>query len=75
MDTRLLRPWDFLGKSPGVGCHFLLQGIFLTQGSNLGLLHCRQTRYHLSHQGSPYRYQGSKRVMEMQLGFDLEVMQ
>ena len=24
MDTRLLRPWDFLGKSTGVGCHFLL---------------------------------------------------
>ena len=25
-----------------MGCHFLLQGTFLTQGSNLGLLHCRQ---------------------------------
>ena len=25
MDTRLLWPWDFLGKSTGVGCHFLLQ--------------------------------------------------
>ena len=36
-----------------VGCHFLLQGIFLTQGSNLGLPHCRQILYHLSHQGSP----------------------
>ena len=36
----------------GVGCHFLLQGIFLTQGSNLGLLHCRQTLYHLNHQFS-----------------------
>ena len=57
MDTRLLRPWDFLGKSTGVGCHFLLQGIFPTQGSNPGLLHCRQTLYHLSHQGSPsYHY-------------------
>ena len=30
----------------------LLQGMFLTQGSNLGLLHCRQTVYHLSHEGS-----------------------
>ena len=50
---RLLRPWDFPGKSTGVGCHFLLQGIFPTQGSNLGLLHCRQTLYPLSHQGSP----------------------
>ena len=28
--TRLLCPWDFPGKDPGVGCHFLLQGIFLT---------------------------------------------
>ena len=37
--------WNFLGKSTGVGCHFLLQGIFLTQGSNPGLLHCRQTLY------------------------------
>ena len=51
--TRLLCPWDFLGKNTGVGCHFLLQEIFLTQGSNLGLLHCRQILYHLSHQGSP----------------------
>ena len=30
-------PWDFPGKSTGVGSHFLLQGIFLTQGLNLGL--------------------------------------
>ena len=36
MDTRLLHPWGFLGKSTGVGCHFLLQRIFPTQGSNLG---------------------------------------
>ena len=34
MDTRLLRPWDFLGKSAEVGCHFLRHGIFPTQGSN-----------------------------------------
>ena len=38
--TRLLCPWDFPGKNTGVGCHFLLQGIFQTQGSNLCLLHC-----------------------------------
>ena len=37
----------------GVGCHFLLQRIFPTQGSNPGLPHCRQTLYHLSHHGSP----------------------
>ena len=46
----LLQPWDFPGKCTGVGCHFLLQGIFPTQGSNPGLPHCRQTLYHLSHQ-------------------------
>ena len=49
--TRLLCPCDFLGKGPGVGCHFLLQGIFPTQGSNLGRPHCRQTLYHQNHQG------------------------
>ena len=41
--ARLLCPWDFPGKNSGVGCHFLFQGIFLTQGSNLPLLHCRQS--------------------------------
>ena len=35
-------PWDSPGKNTGVGCHFLLQGSFPTQGLNLGLLHCRQ---------------------------------
>ena len=49
--TRLLHPWDFPGKSTGVSYHFLLQGIFLTQGSNPGLSHCRQTFYHLGHHG------------------------
>ena len=34
----LLCPWDFPGKNTGVGCHFLLKGIFLTQGLNSGLL-------------------------------------
>ena len=43
---------DSPGKSSGVGCHFLLQGIFPTQGSNPGLPHCRWILYHLSHQGS-----------------------
>ena len=41
--ARLLCPWDFPGKNTGVGCHFLLQGIFPNQGSNPGLLHSRQT--------------------------------
>ena len=34
----LLCSWDFPGKNTGGGCHFLLQGIFLTQGLSLGLL-------------------------------------
>ena len=36
--TRLLCPWGFPGRNTGVGCHFLLQSIFLMQGSNLHLL-------------------------------------
>ena len=47
--TRLLCPWDFPGNSPGEDFHFLLQGIFPTQGSNLGLPHCRQTLALISH--------------------------
>ena len=50
--TNLLHPWDFQGKSTVVGYHFLLQGIFPTQGSHPGLSHCRQMLYRLSHQGS-----------------------
>ena len=46
---RLLCPWDSPGKNTGVDCHSLLQRIFPTQGSNLGLLHCRQILYHLSY--------------------------
>ena len=49
-------------KNTGVGCHSFLQGIFPTQESNRGLLHCRQILHQLSYQGSPciwihiYRY-------------------
>ena len=43
--TRLLCLWDPPGKNTGVGSHFLLQGIFLTQGLNPGLLHCRWILY------------------------------
>ena len=59
----LLHPWDSPGKSTGVGCHSLLQGIFWTQGWNPGLPPCRQrfticatkgaTRMHL---GSPFQH-------------------
>ena len=49
--ARLPCPWNSPGKNTGVGCHSLLQGIFPTQGSNLGLPHCRWILYHQSHQG------------------------
>ena len=70
-------PWTVINKTPlsrgfpkqnmGVGCYFLLQGIFPFQGLNPGVLHCRQILYCLSHQGSPkfikrrYYYSPSKR--------------
>ena len=47
---RLLCLWNSPGMNTGVGFHSLLQGIFLTQGSNPDLLHCRQILYHLRHQ-------------------------
>ena len=52
--ARLLGLWDFPGKNTRVGCHALLQGVFPTQGSNLGLWHRKQLLYHLSrcHRGS-----------------------
>ena len=51
--ARLLCPWDSSGKNTRVDYHFLIQGIFSTQGSNPGLLHCRQILYLLHHEGSP----------------------
>ena len=54
--TRLFLPWNFPGKNTGMGCHFLLQEILPTQGSNprlLCLLHCRWILYLVSHRGSP----------------------
>ena len=47
LPARLLCPWNSPGKNNGVGCHSLLQEIFLTQGSKPGLL---QVDYHLSSQ-------------------------
>ena len=48
----LYSPWSSQGQNTGVGSISLLQGIFLTQGSNPGLPHCRQILYQLSHKGS-----------------------
>ena len=53
----LATPWtspcNSLGQTTGVGRFSLLQGIFPTQGLNLGLLHCKQILYQLSHKWSP----------------------
>ena len=49
-------PWDFPGKNTGAGCHFLLQGIFLTQGWNPCLpthLHCKRILYHWASREAP----------------------
>ena len=44
---------DSPGEHTGVGCHALLQGIFLTQEWIQGLLHCRWILYQLNYQGNP----------------------
>ena len=49
--ARILCPWDFPGKNTGISVHALFKGIFLIQGLNLGLPHCRQILYHLSQKG------------------------
>jgi len=48
----LYSPWDSPGQNTEVSSRSLLQGIFLTQGSNPGLLHCRFILHQLNHQGS-----------------------
>ena len=45
--------WDFPGKNTGVGCHFLLQGIFLELGSNPRFLQWQADSLPWNHQGSP----------------------
>ena len=54
--TRFLCPWNSPGKNTEVGSHSLLQGIFLTQGLNLGLLLCRWILYWLSHRHMLTKY-------------------
>ena len=46
-------PWNSPGQNTGVDSRSFLQGIFPTQGSNPGVLHCRWILYQLSHKGSP----------------------
>ena len=53
--ARLLCPWNSPSKNTGMGCHSLLQGIFQTQGLNVGLLQYRQVFYHLTYHGRQYK--------------------
>ena len=62
--TRLLRPWDFPGKSTRVGCHFLLQGFFLTQGSNPSFPHFRQRLLPSEPPGKPKPGEGSHSLLQ-----------
>ena len=52
--ARLLCPWDSPGKSTGVGCYSLLQGIFPTQGWNPSLLHWQEDSLPLAPPGKPF---------------------
>ena len=67
-DTMDYSPWNSPGQNTGVGSLSLLQGIFLTQGSNPGLPHCRQILYQLSYQGShlPPNKSGGKKKKKAQ---------
>ena len=57
----LYSPWNSPGQNNGVDSCSLLQGIFLTQGSNPGLPHCGQILDQLSHQRSPYKCRRRRR--------------
>ena len=61
---QFLCPWDSPGQNIGVGCHAVLQGIFLTQGSNSVLLHCRLTLYHSGKPPNFYIFKCSQEVEE-----------
>ena len=61
-----LCPWDFPGKSTGVGCHFILQRIFPTQGSNPGLI--------VSRRFTIWATRRKKKKKRMTLPFPLEVI-
>ena len=58
--TVAYRPWDSPGRNTAVGCHFFLQEIFPTQGSNLCLPYCRRMLYHVSHQDASWTDRKSK---------------
>ena len=60
---------DSQGRNTGVGCHSLLQGIFPTQGSNPGLLHCRWILYWLKQNGSPFLQRKTPQIFSINSAF------
>ena len=60
-----LCPWNSPAKNTGVGCHFLRQGIFLTQGSNLGLLHCKHLPFELPGWGALFWLKSSYFIFQL----------
>ena len=68
----LYSPWNSPGQNTGVGSLSLPQGIFPTQGSNPGLLHCRQTLYQLSHKGILTPLCGHRNCLQTLPGHALE---
>ena len=62
---------EFSRQKYGMDCYSLLQGIFLTQGLNPALLHCRQAFNHLSHQGNPLKLKRKikKQAIQLKLNF------
>ena len=66
--------WNSPGQNPGVGSLSLLQGLFPTQGSNLGLLHCRRILYQLSYQGSPQTQKNPSQIPKDLLQILLHIM-
>ena len=61
-------------NNTGVGSLSLLQGIFLAQESNWGILHCRQILYQLSYQGSPQSKDRQQQMLEgMQRSYNSHV--
>ena len=70
--TRLVCPCDFPGKNTGMGCNFLLQGIFPTQGLNPCLLHWQEDSLPLSHLGSPNSGVGFSIYLHLSAPLDLQ---
>ena len=71
VSARILCPWYSLSKNTAVGCHFLLQGMFPTQGLNLHLLLGRWILYHWATWEAPPKHKVSTQEMSLKLELNL----